>query len=88
MQIIELTKKDAPIFEYEKCIKCGQKFTLNRFMIHHGLFSFHLTCFKKFSEKKIEEFEENIKEMKNDIERLKRYNKEMVCETLLKEKYG
>ena len=88
MQIIELNREKAPIFTYDKCVKCGQKFVLNKYLVQHGLYLFHLTCFKKYSEEQIMKHEEDIEEMKTMIEGLKLYNKEMICETLLKEKYG
>jgi hypothetical protein len=89
MQIIDLQDKGAKaIFANDKCIKCGEKFILNRYMVQTGLFSFHLTCFKKDSENKIKKHEKNIDIIRNNIGKLKPYQKDMICESLLKEKYG
>ena len=88
MQIIELTKKERQLFDNDKCMKCGQKFILNRFMVHSGLFYFHLTCFKKYSEDKIKGHEIEIEIQRDNIKQLEPYKKEMICESLLKEKYG
>ena len=89
MQIIDLTNKGVKdIFANDKCTKCGQKFILNRYMIHNGLCSFHLTCFKKYSEERIKKYEEGITLIQKEIEELKPYSKDMICESLLKEKYG
>jgi hypothetical protein len=57
-------------------------------MVQYGVFSYHLTCFKKFSEDKIKQDEKDINIIRNEIEQLKPYQKDMICETLLKQKYG
>jgi len=88
MQIIKLDKATHVMLDNERCIKCHTKFTLNNFMVYNEIGCFHLTCFKKHSEKQIEKYEKNIIEIKSDIEELNPYKKEMICETLLKEKYG
>jgi hypothetical protein len=89
MQIIDLQDKDTKaIFANDKCVRCGEKFILNRYMVQNGLFSFHLTCFKKDSENKIKEHEKEVNIIKQCIEQLKPYSKDMICEVLLKEKYG
>ena len=88
MNIIELGKNEHQLFADEQCMKCKQKFILNKFMVQYGMFRFHLTCFKKYAEDQIKAKEETISGIRRDIECLKPYAKEMICETLLKEKYG
>ena len=89
MIIIDLQRKeDHNLLKDEKCMRCHEKFILNRFMVRHGLFYFHLTCFKKYLEDEIKDYQRAIEGNKNDMNELKPYEKEMICETLLKEKYG
>jgi len=88
MKILELTKENHKLFDNDKCVRCGERFILNRYMVYIRMGCFHLTCFKKYSENKINEYNEKIKEIRMNIEQLKPHEKEMICETLLKEKYG
>jgi hypothetical protein len=87
--IIDLGDKGTKdVFSNDQCHRCRLKFILNKFIVQDGLFTFHLTCFKKYKEEKIEQHQNSIYVMQSELEKLKPYNKEMICETLLKEKYG
>lgn len=87
-QIIKLTKNEHQLFDNEKCAECYEKFILNNYLVHHGLFCYHLTCFKTYLENKNKEWKAFIEDNINMMNELKPYEKEMICETLLKEKYG
>ena len=87
--IIDLQKKEEhDLFKHEKCAKCNEKFILNRYMVHDGLFYFHLTCFKTYLERKKRDYEILIEDGENKMNELNDYSRDMICETLLKEKYG
>jgi hypothetical protein len=88
MEIIKLDKGTKKLLGHEQCHRCREIFILNDFMIRFGFYYFHLTCFKKYSENEIEKHENDIKEIRDSINLLEPYKKEMICETLLKEKYG
>jgi hypothetical protein len=67
-----------------KCDFCGRKITSK----NYGYLTYDTVSFKKFSEDKIKQDEKDINIIRNEIEQLKPYQKDMICETFLKQKYG
>ena len=80
MRILTLNKNN-PKYKIG-CGNCGKVIAFDSLYVSNGPYAYHLSCFKKYYEVKIKIKQEEIASMQEDIDKLKSYTKEMICESL------